>query len=444
MAIVDDGFQDRFARESWSLYSFGMLVIILRLYAQISQRGIKHLEIDDWLMVLVACLYTTIITTLNVSNSFEGTNCYPPELFQTFDAADIQNRILGSKVELVSEQVFDPILWFIWFKHKAMLNLIYVIKACLLLLYGRLTLGLKERLYVKWLAVYVVCGWVGSQMAFFIPCRPFKENYAVPPPTLQCATLQDYLITQASFNISSDCLMLLIPIPLVVRMQVPWRRKLGILIVFSLGIFVILSAVLSKYDSLSNIYSSEFIFWYSREAFVAVYVSNIPIIWPLVRRLGKHWPTRLTITKAYGSASGLRRTKTRTKTTRPSQTGTPSGVTTLVQGQQSTTGSTSKQDLELGNSLWEANGRPTVENSTNHSRQGQGIRMSTTLQMEEEHVESQALNLPNWDQDWLRDGRGAVRVIRADTEAWDTGMETAESRRSKPRFDSRIREGNDV
>lgn len=82
-------------------------------------------------------------------------------------------------------------------------------------MYSRLTLGLKEQIAVKILAIYVACGWVGTELAFFFACRPFAGYWAMPPPNPQCTTLQHYAITQGSFNISSDCLMLLIPLPLV-------------------------------------------------------------------------------------------------------------------------------------------------------------------------------------------------------------------------------------
>src|SRR6185437_15249858 len=88
-----------------------------------------------------------------------GSNLFPPEQFSTFTPEDIKERIKGSKIVVVSEQ--------------AMLNVIYTIKACMLILYGRLTMGLNQERAVKLIAVYVACGWVGSEIAFFSACRPF-------------------------------------------------------------------------------------------------------------------------------------------------------------------------------------------------------------------------------------------------------------------------------
>jgi hypothetical protein len=45
----------------------------------------------------------------------------------------------------------------------------------------------------------------------------------------------------------------------------------------------IIAAVLTKVYNLSNIYTPVYMLWYTREASVAVYVANLPGIWPLLR-----------------------------------------------------------------------------------------------------------------------------------------------------------------
>src|SRR5947207_7749018 len=41
--------------------------------------------------------------------------------------------------------------------------------------------------------------------------------------------------------------------------------------------------MLTKIFNLSDLYASRYMLWYVREASVAVYVSNLPLIWPLIR-----------------------------------------------------------------------------------------------------------------------------------------------------------------
>jgi hypothetical protein len=50
-----------------------------------------------------------------------------------------------------------------------------------------------------------------------------------------------------------------------------------------MGIFVILAAILTKVFNLSDVWDPSYMLWYTREASVAVYVSNLPMIWPLLR-----------------------------------------------------------------------------------------------------------------------------------------------------------------
>ena len=50
-------------------------------------------------------LYTTLVVCLNVIAGGGGSNLYPPEDFVTFTPENIHDRIQGSKIVIVSEQV---------------------------------------------------------------------------------------------------------------------------------------------------------------------------------------------------------------------------------------------------------------------------------------------------------------------------------------------------
>lgn len=164
-----------------------------------------------------------------------------------------------------------------------MLSVIYTLKACMLLMYARLTTGLRDERNVRYLAAYVAAGWLATELAFFAACRPFRGYWAMPPPDPQCTTLERYAVVQGCFNISSDLLMLCIPLPLVARARLPRRQKLALALVFSLGAFVVAAALLTKVFNLTDVYSPEYMLWYAREAGVAVCVTNLPMIWPLLR-----------------------------------------------------------------------------------------------------------------------------------------------------------------
>lgn len=182
---------------------------------------------------------------------------------------------------------------------QCMLNVIWTLKACMLLMFARMTSGTTHIKWIKLVAIYVAVGWVAVQIAFFTACMPFNGYWAVPVSNPQCTTLQHYAMVQAVFNLSSDVLIIAVPIPMIVSLTLPTKQKVGLGVLFSMGTFVvswtttvtlpptdqvkIIAAILTKVYNLSDIYDSAYMLWYTREASVAVYVANLPGIWPLAR-----------------------------------------------------------------------------------------------------------------------------------------------------------------
>jgi len=81
--------------------------------------------------------------------------------------------------------------------------------------------------------------------------------------------------------------MLAVGIPLILRARVELKKKAVLAGIFSLGFFVVLAAALSKYYNLSYPWTTVFMVWYVREASAAIYVANIPLLWPLFRRFAR-------------------------------------------------------------------------------------------------------------------------------------------------------------
>ena len=111
----------------------------------------------------------------------------------------------------------------------------------------QLSAGTRTAIYVKVIAVYSAIGLLTTEASLFIFCRPFSQYWAVPVSNRNCSNYHDYCIVQTCFNISSDLLILAIPIPMIIRVQVnPWKRAL-LLVIFSLGLFTVLASILNKY-----------------------------------------------------------------------------------------------------------------------------------------------------------------------------------------------------
>jgi hypothetical protein len=69
------------------------------------------------------------------------------------------------------------------------------------------------------------------------------------------------------------------------RLNLPWQKKYPIVGIFSLGIFVILAAILNKVYSFSQPFGDLWSYWYVRESSTALLVANLPFVWNFWRRI---------------------------------------------------------------------------------------------------------------------------------------------------------------
>jgi len=110
-------------------------------------------------------------------------------------------------------------------------------KMALLLLYRRLA-PQRWFQYMNWSVIAVVLS--SSTALLFItifPCRPVSgawdltlaaETVCVDRPAIYKAT--------AVIGAVTDLMVLAVPLPIVIKLQIPLRQKIGLIILFSLGI----------------------------------------------------------------------------------------------------------------------------------------------------------------------------------------------------------------
>lgn len=293
--------------------------------------ALKRYQTEDYIMVVVLGFYTTLVSVMNIVAHLD-TNLMMPGDIPNLTPASIKSRMHGSKLVLVVEQ--------------SMIMTIWGCKFCLLLMYNKLTFGLKQQLAVKIVACYVLTGLVVMEILYFgVWCRPFHEYWAVPTDNVQCSAAIHHLITNAVFNISSDIMMLSIPLPLLITSQLPKAKKLILCCLFGLGVFVILCAVLNKYYSFAHPFSPMWTYWYIREASTAILVANMPMCWSLMRRL-------FNLRSFNGGTSGTRSKNTHTTP----RTGT-TGIGSKMHGMKSLTSNSGGSRAERGEiSWWEREG----------------------------------------------------------------------------------------
>ncbi|KAH7379353.1 hypothetical protein DE146DRAFT_761542 [Phaeosphaeria sp. MPI-PUGE-AT-0046c] len=261
--------------EAGIFYGLCWIIVILRFASRRLHLGSwKHLQLDDYLILAAMVTDTVLIAVMHEVVQTSSNLIEPGEDITKFTDAEIESRVYGSKLVLVVEQMQILTIW--------------LIKACLLIMYGRMTTVLPQRKIVVATAVYVGVTFVLMEILYLgVWCRPFSQYFAVPPNNKQCSAATNHLITNAVFNISSDLIILSIPLPLLFKVRLPLKNKAILMGVFLIGAFTIVAAALNKYYSFTNPFGTEWTIWYLRESYTALLCANLPLIYPLIQRVFK-------------------------------------------------------------------------------------------------------------------------------------------------------------
>jgi hypothetical protein len=112
--------------------------------------------------------YTILSVALNSVATGGGSNLMTDEDIANLTPKTHAERERGSKWVFVSEHAFILCIW--------------SLKACMLVIYSRITEGLKQRKWINYIAIYVAIGFVATELSLFLICRPITNYWAVPPP----------------------------------------------------------------------------------------------------------------------------------------------------------------------------------------------------------------------------------------------------------------------
>ncbi|KAI0533854.1 hypothetical protein GGR58DRAFT_93095 [Xylaria digitata] len=251
-------------------FAITLLVVMARIGSRkILLGSFRKFQADDILMLVALASDLALLIALNFLFT-KKSNLIDPDHPPSLTPEDIEERTLGSKLVLVVEQMQILTIW--------------LVKACLLLMYSRLTFSKTQKLCMKLAAGFTVFGFVLMEILYFgVWCRPFSEYWAVPPNSIQCSAATNHLITNAVFNISSDLFIILIPLPVFLQINIAKKKKVVLCGVFALGFFTIGAAIANKFYSFTEPFGDSWVYWYVRESSTALIVANIPFLWTTVR-----------------------------------------------------------------------------------------------------------------------------------------------------------------
>ncbi|KAK4664213.1 uncharacterized protein QC763_0083640 [Podospora pseudopauciseta] len=265
----------------WTLYAIGVCTTALRTYSRFDQVGFSNFETDDYLVWVAVLLYTLqACLGYQIGNLAQGlaNNGMTDEQRMSLLPSDPEwdRRVIGSKVQVMG-----------WTSYS---TLMLVLKLAMLFFYLRLTNGLGRRYRMRVHAgfVIIIAGWLASVLAVFVGCMPFHKYWQINPnPGNSCQPAIAGPIVWASFaaNVTSDIYLIVIPLPLLWGSRLRLVEKIGSTLVLSAGIFVLVCATLKTIFVITDDVNGAELAgaWGTREAFVAVVTTNLPMVFPLFK-----------------------------------------------------------------------------------------------------------------------------------------------------------------
>ncbi|PNS18978.1 hypothetical protein CAC42_6073 [Sphaceloma murrayae] len=109
-------------------------------------------------------------------------------------------------------------------------------------------------------------------LSIFI-CLPIKAYWTWPPmPTQQCIDEGVVVLAAGIINSVTDLMVTLLPVPIIMRLRLPVKQRLGVLVLLCLGIVVTAAGVVRTYYIWKSLIDSWDITWYAFYLWIAACV----------------------------------------------------------------------------------------------------------------------------------------------------------------------------
>ncbi|KAK7183376.1 hypothetical protein DPSP01_000494 [Paraphaeosphaeria sporulosa] len=291
--------------ELFTLYALGVSFTILRTYARIVAVGVRDLRVDDYLIWLAILIYSAQCALgYNVgfaAHGLDNSGMTPAQRSALSpEDAEYKLRLIGAKIQVAGWTSASCLLW--------------TLKLCVAFFYLRLHDGLtryKIRIYIG--IGLIVTTFITLIMTIYLSCRPFNHYWQISPdPGNACQAAVSKPIIWVMFigNVSTDVYLFVVPLPMLWQSSLKTYKKLAATLVLSGGILIVVCAILkSVFVLVDPVHGGQLAAaWGTRETFIAVITTNLPMVFPLLKIWLKPWlPTTLNSSskgrayKAHGS-----------------------------------------------------------------------------------------------------------------------------------------------
>ncbi|KAL2166169.1 hypothetical protein VTG60DRAFT_3175 [Thermothelomyces hinnuleus] len=171
-------------------------------------------------------------------------------------------------------------------------------KVALLISYLRLFKGTHHVIYrrVVWITMAaILAGHFGCSLTLIFACRPVHKSWD-PFVEGKCLAPGPSFTAYAIVTIVSDVVVAIIPIPVLLKLKVHTAKKIGLIIIFLLGLFTTLCSIF-RYQQINRIQNGDgnstmLIVWGVVEFNVGNMVSSLPFLAPIFLRKAREYTTK--------------------------------------------------------------------------------------------------------------------------------------------------------
>ncbi|RDK38374.1 hypothetical protein M752DRAFT_338951 [Aspergillus phoenicis ATCC 13157] len=247
------------------LVVLSILAVVLRIWARRLQ-GLS-LFIEDYLSIIALALALAVNALL-----FQSLHAGVGEHVDTLSAATVQEYSLNLYVMQLFWNTCLP-----------------VIKLSIVLFYQRIFPVPSMIFACRSIMLFLAVWYIAFQTTAIFQCIPIHHEWQKKTTKGHCIDFVPFVTTLAATNLCTDVLLLVLPTREIWKLQIPWARKIGLSIIFTLGVIVCAISIV-RLENLIAISDSDITWsdtyshlWTAIESSLGVVVSCLPSLMPIVR-----------------------------------------------------------------------------------------------------------------------------------------------------------------
>ena len=255
--------------ETWSLYAVGSLIIFMRIATRWRTVGISGWQADDWIILLSWATYTVMTVAAHIVGGL----------------GDLHALTMEQREALTEEEAAPYVYGTQWFCAGVATYILFIwtLKLNMLFLYQRVVMGLWVERLIKPTMWLVIATFVTTYLILFCACRPYNRMWVVYPdqgPLCQPQSMLN-MVPPLIMNLVTDMCIMAIPAPVVIPIKTSLWKRIGLLLLFSAGIFIMIAAILRVTMVLVEKNGPTAAIWSCREDFVAIVVGQAILVRPM-------------------------------------------------------------------------------------------------------------------------------------------------------------------